>query len=864
MTELLPRVAAALVVACASACTHAQPSSQVQQASGDYDGWDDVVWQNLNAGAGGAIQDITLDPNLPGRLYLSSDMEGHYRSDDYGKSWHYIGSDVASSYVNTAVAHATNPDRLFVGTDASLEVSDNAGRSHRRIDLPDWKMDSIGVIGVTPLDANLVIALPGEGHRWSDSHGYKKQLVADGLYPGNFGERDFYLSRDGGDNWERVRYAEGEGRRDGFSVDVHPTDADTFVLGTATGVFVTRDGGETFKHIAAPKDAGDCVGATLGPAGDWLYATYTVPHGSNSAAVTTGRDGSVGGEGVTHIFATRLDGSVSWTDLNQSGGGLPDELQQIDKLILMKPTLDAVRSTTDRHELLASFWRPQQGLWRLVVDLSGDTPSADWQRVMWYDFEEGVDRSNESFDLGWEKWGVMSHNVIVAPKAWGEAGGHVFATSSQTLHVTDPSQDPQGSDWQPRYTRLVRQVPMKNAPGGGDSVPFYRTRGQNSEFVFDGAAWGEYVINSVADNCVHESFDGGFSWTNDLKPPPRISSRSNASNVLPPHGATPPIVLAHVAVGWGSDAETGELWAKPLETMGVEDRWVKIGGSEDYLAGLPHLLYNQIVADPHDPKAAYIGTFGRGVWRVDDVPAMIEAVRAGTPLPKATPMTIYFDGPTPTHIPSEGNSLRVDPLKADVVWCLDHIGRRIWRGEADDAAKGNWRWDIVADTPDAEYDGRRQLAVVAAGDTRLIFTGGTGDRPPLVGSNDDGKTFKTLVTYDDVASLRDRPAWLEEGQRLEFRGLDAWPRDDGSVDVFFSYPSTHADGRRADGTFAATVDASLKVTNVRDMTADMPWPYPVRSKVIDRDGPGDVFEPELYMMTRGNGLWRRSIATDGE
>lgn len=50
-------------------------------------------WQNMNPGAGGRVIAITLDPNIDGRVFYLSDMEGVYRSENNGESWHYIGND---------------------------------------------------------------------------------------------------------------------------------------------------------------------------------------------------------------------------------------------------------------------------------------------------------------------------------------------------------------------------------------------------------------------------------------------------------------------------------------------------------------------------------------------------------------------------------------------------------------------------------------------------------------------------------------------------------------------------------------------------------------------------------------------------
>lgn len=46
-------------------------------------------WENMNPGGGGQIQGVSCDENKPGRIFLNSDVEGNYRSEDYGQSWLY-------------------------------------------------------------------------------------------------------------------------------------------------------------------------------------------------------------------------------------------------------------------------------------------------------------------------------------------------------------------------------------------------------------------------------------------------------------------------------------------------------------------------------------------------------------------------------------------------------------------------------------------------------------------------------------------------------------------------------------------------------------------------------------------------------
>lgn len=52
------------------------------QASAQY-------WQSLNPGAGGRVQGLSTDPTTEGRMFMASDMEGFYYTDNFGNSWNY-------------------------------------------------------------------------------------------------------------------------------------------------------------------------------------------------------------------------------------------------------------------------------------------------------------------------------------------------------------------------------------------------------------------------------------------------------------------------------------------------------------------------------------------------------------------------------------------------------------------------------------------------------------------------------------------------------------------------------------------------------------------------------------------------------
>ncbi|MFI7106491.1 WD40/YVTN/BNR-like repeat-containing protein [Nonomuraea sp. NPDC050227] len=62
---------------------------------------------------GQCVHKVCLDPARPDRLYLQHHF-GVYRSDDFGGSWHDIGSALPSDFGFPIVVHPTRPDTIFV------------------------------------------------------------------------------------------------------------------------------------------------------------------------------------------------------------------------------------------------------------------------------------------------------------------------------------------------------------------------------------------------------------------------------------------------------------------------------------------------------------------------------------------------------------------------------------------------------------------------------------------------------------------------------------------------------------------------------------------------------------------------------
>ena len=774
------------------------------------------TWQNLNPGAGGNIQSVALDPNTPGRLFFCSDMEGHYRSDDFGQTWAYTGADLSYSYVNCVGFEPGNAGRVYTGTRGSLEISDNAGVNWRRV--PDVR-DSIGQIAVNPKNPQQIFALPGERQRW-EAH-----AASEGMR-GPLGARDFYLSTDRGQNWQTVKYAPDEGRRDILSFDFDPTNPQTSYIGAVTGIYRSRDNGNHWAKLPVPAPSGDCLGATISPDGKTLYASFRVASDGQPAIRTVG-GGQISVAGHSELFAADAE-KLEWTNLSQGAPGFA--LHPNGATMFWRPRVDP-RSTGDQQRVLIGTYRPQHGLWQVDVNWQNDKPQAKWKRILWYELSEVLqDMKRAPFDMGWEHWGIMGEDYHFAPPSWGQP--LLFATGGQTLFSTDLAQPNYATQWQPRYTWKV-----------GQSGPYntYRTRGANCTYAFTGDMLRNYAIQANADNGVLESWDNGYSWTEQAKPGNFLTSRCNDAIIL--KNLNPPLVIAHAAMGWGADVhtETSAIWAKRLVQFGPQDKWVQIAGGPERLAALTRDEFTQIVPDPHDAKRVAIGLRFGGVYFIDDVEALYQAAASGKPLPKVSSPTRLALPPKPTGVLTTGQSLAFDPNARGVLWVAGPDG--FWKGTRNG---DDWNWQQVLADKDLAFavwnnNGKTLIAVSRVDESSAQKS------EQILWSRDGAQSWQKLLDFADVKPLRQRVWYRSE---LTMRALALV--GDGEH-LYFNYGTTFDAGTRPYGIFRATLNED-GLAKVEDFTADIPFPYPLKNRIIENEG-----RRFLVMGTRGNGVWRREL-----
>lgn len=329
-----------------------------------------------NGDGRGGGERLQVDPNLPSTLLLGTSVNGLYRSDDGGASFHPVSAfparegtfvlfDAASGTAGTASATVYVGGNNGNGTGA-VYVSHDGGKGFTMLDgspklVPQRAaLDAKGNLFVTFLDGGAPAGGKDGGvwkrdaatGKWKDISPMKPGT--DGVHFGYCGidihpmlpglmicstmnrwaiHDDIYLSRDGGESWKPlgpksrhnpagypwlVNYLKGEDWMGHWIGDVRfdPFDPETIIYGTGYGVWMTRN-----------------LGA-LDKGGEVLF-DFEVRGLEETCAID---------------FKSPSGGAILLASLGDVSGGAYDDLSRSPKNGLFAPTSESTRSV-DSAEL---------------------------------------------------------------------------------------------------------------------------------------------------------------------------------------------------------------------------------------------------------------------------------------------------------------------------------------------------------------------------------------------------------------------------------------------------------------------------------------------------------------------------------
>ena len=782
----------------------------------------DAGWQMLSPGGGGQIQGVTLDPSQEGRVWLSSDVEGLYRSDDYGETWSYAGFEL--SHGMAFAAEPTPDGRVYQGGVWGAHYSDDAGETWTLVAPTRGK--AIAAIGFGP-DAQTVVLGPS----WLDKDNNIRSLATKDPTEQPTGARLVYVSTDAGQTWATRTFESANGYRQVYTVSMHPTTG-RIVLGASAGVYVSDDSGQSWTRVPNPAGAlggstggrtgptradGGSTGAGLSPDGQWTYAVYQMSE--DSRLVFAAPTASLGA------------GADPWTPVS---AGLPNGPDWF------APRVDP-RSTTTEHRVLvgtpftASTNRVgvQEGVFAVSAGAMGDYA---WRQAVQ---APAIDPSF-SFEMGWENRSMISRAYGWAPASWSQP--YVFVSGGQNLYRGDPESDAWPlTTWEPAYTRQVSPEPA----GSWTATGFANT------VVTDVCGYDAYAVQVLADHGLFQSWDSGASWTDAYKPPGNVT-HTGACGIVFAGGAPYALLDARFNDYGVPDISRGTLFAALVDPRGPDTGtapdWRAIGGDEPdgngstagtMLSGLPGRQLRAVTGRgdraylslrPFQGRGGVWGTentddlfFGDGRWRIISPPSMDS---------------------------EDLDDLVLDPTDPDVLWAA---GRKLWRGVRTGA--NLWTWEAstfdVADLSIWVYNGALWGAVVADGAQPEVVL-----HRALSAAGEDG-SWRERTNWEATGmtpglALSLRPAsWVEPDEPYEIGGLAGHD----SLVVAAVYVGNH---RRGLGVFIGQAEASGVTWSDWTEGPDGPPMYHSRvaqAKVYD-DGVGTYY----LAATRGAGAWRRALA----
>lgn len=660
------------------------------------------VWKNLAPGGGGQIQGVFTDPHVEGRVYELSDMEGIFRSDDYGESWQFIGEDIQHGMALVVEFDPETPGRIYLGTLYGLSISDNFGASWRNINEFPQNLDgyqnamAISTIEVDPVDSKNIYLARSWNHKKNKLNKTNPPQVLDGSFR-------FYYSRDKGETWNYSLYDTGTGNDAVFGIVVHPFENNKIWLGNKRGIYFSSDYGINWKKINGPEgtdleDGGNGnLGLDISPDGKFLVGSFSKSNDITSFYYT--------------LAENAVDNSsVNW--INKNNG-----IFTVGKYY--KPKFDDRLNYKNYKILLGTYAKDRQGLYEASFTDSNNKLVGSWNRVF-YANKPSNSENLKNGEWGWDTntppWAVA---YDYSPSTWSKR--QIWMADDMKLFSanTDYSNFPLNS-FEERYSKFIKVF---------DGTKFYTSRGFNSTFNYDAASYQNYMIQSLADHGAMESYDGGYSWTR------QFVKNAPSGDTVHIARTNPAIVLLGSAKGYGAGyPQSGFIHAKilshPKSSMGS---WKLIAAGHDNLAGLRKTRIWDINSAPTNTKRVFVGNKD-GIYFVNSVVDLYNGEESFKQI---------FAG--------EVSRLQPHPFKQDVVYFSSTANRGLYQ-----ATKTSSDWNVVK-----IKDGDNDFAVTYFNGIVYIISNDGGNNLILARDGDLNNWSIILSKYDINQGLN-RKAWYSD------------------------------------------------------------------------------------------------------
>ncbi|MBV9437704.1 MAG: sialidase [Acidobacteria bacterium] len=582
---------------------------------------------------GNRVSAVVGEPGNSNVYYAGAASGGVWKSSDGGFNWSPVFDKEPAQSIGAIAVAPSNHSVVWVGTGETFIRSDvsigngvykstDAGKTWQHMGL-----DATGRIGrviIDPHNPDVVY------------------VAALGTCYGPQPERGVFRTRDGGKTWQRVLFVDENTGASGLAID--PKDSNTLFAGTwqidiktwgrnsggpGSGVFVSHDGGDTWKHITAH-------GLPDSPLGKIDVAVAPNDSSRVYALIETGQRGSLWRSD---------DGGENWRLLNYSR--LLNERPHYYTRMLVMPdneneiyfpsnsmsvtydggqTADLIRWGGDNHDM----WADPQNPNRMMIGSDGGVAITlvrgkqwHWKRLpiaqmyhvatdnripyyVYGQMQDGPSQRGPSNDLG-------GSNIPAAD--WTTTGG--CETGWSTPDPADPN-----IVWAGCYAGVTERFDLRTGQARSVSVWPDRTMGANAGQVKIRMNWTYPIAISphdhntvyVGSQFVHKTSDGGQTWQT-ISPDLTLNDESM-------HGDSGGLTVDNLSVEYAgvvfalaeSPAEKGQIWA------GTNDGVVQVtrdGGAHWTNVtpkGMPaKMTVDAVIPSKYDAGTCYIAVDGHQV-----------------------------------------------------------------------------------------------------------------------------------------------------------------------------------------------------------------------------------------------------------